>query len=185
MVWIRTEDAESAEGRIKEVYARIRAERGHIANIFAAQSLEPEALNQHLDLYIELMLGKGPLSRDEREMIAVVVSAANRCAYCAVHHSEALESVEKDPGALYKLLKEFTSKAESPREKALLAYAAKLTLLPGKITEEDIKDMRDAGLTDAEVLRANLIASYFNFSNRIALGLGVALERGDARRYKY
>jgi alkylhydroperoxidase family enzyme len=45
--------------------------------------------------------------------------------------------------------------------------------------------LRDAGLTDEEILRANLIAAYFNFSNRVALGLGVELERGAARSYKY
>jgi uncharacterized peroxidase-related enzyme len=114
-----------------------------------------------------------------------VVSAANRSAYGAIQHSEALETVEKDPKALYNLMKEFTSKHESPRSKALLAYAAKLTLDPRSITKDDIKDMRDAGLTDEEILRANLIAGYFNFSNRIALGLGVELEEGEARTYKY
>jgi uncharacterized peroxidase-related enzyme len=118
-------------------------------------------------------------------MIAVVVSAANRSAYGAIHHSEALESVDHDPSALYKILKEFTAKKESPREKALLAYAAKLTLSPMDITKDDIMDMMDAGLTDEEILRANLIASYFNFSNRVALGLGVELEEGQARSYKY
>jgi alkylhydroperoxidase family enzyme len=66
-----------------------------------------------------------------------------------------------------------------------LAYAAKLTLAPKDVTEDDIKDLRDAGLTDVEILRVNLIASYFNFSNRVALGLGVELEKGKARTYKY
>ena len=46
-------------------------------------------------------------------------------------------------------------------------------------------DLKDAGLSDEEILRANLIASYFNFSNRIALGLGVDLEQGEQRAYKY
>jgi uncharacterized peroxidase-related enzyme len=86
---------------------------------------------------------------------------------------------------LYKLVKELASKKESPREKALLAYAAKLTIEPRSVTEDDIRDLRDAGLKDEEILRANLIASYFNFSNRIALGLGVELEEGERRTYKY
>jgi uncharacterized peroxidase-related enzyme len=185
MAWIKTMPRDSATGKTKKVYDRILKERGHLANIFIAQGLEPEVLEDHLNLYVHLMIGPGPLSREEREMIAVVVSAANRSAYGAIHHSEALETVEKDPKALYNLMKEFTSKHESPRSKALLAYAAKLTLDPRSITKDDIKDMRDAGLTDEEILRANLIAGYFNFSNRIALGLGVELEEGEARTYKY
>ena len=118
-------------------------------------------------------------------MIAVVVSAANRSAYGAIHHSEALEHVENDPEALKKVLNDFVKKSESARNKTLLAYAAKLTLDPKDITEDDIKDMRDAGLTDQEILRANLVASYFNFSNRITLGLGVELEKGKTRTYRY
>ena len=185
MAWIKTVSRNKASGETKKVYDRIMRERGHLANIFIAQGLDPEVLKQHLDLYEILMIDAGPLSREEREMIAVIVSAANRSAYGAIHHSEALATVDKDPEALYKLIKEFTAKKESRREKALLAYAAKLTLAPNDITGEDIKDLRQAGLTDEEILRANLIAGYFNFSNRIALGLGVELEEGDARRYKY
>jgi uncharacterized peroxidase-related enzyme len=185
MAWIKTMPRDSATGKTKKVYDRILKERGHLANIFIAQGLEPEVLEDHLNLYVHLMIGPGPLSREEREMIAVVVSAANRSAYGAIHHSEALETVEKDPKALYNLMKEFTSKHESPRSKALLAYAAKLTLDPKGITKDDIQDLKDANLTDEEILRANLVASYFNFSNRIALGLGVELEEGEARTYKY
>ena len=185
MAWIRTVSRDKASGRTKEVYERILNERGHLANIFTAQGLDPDVLEEHLDLYEILMIDPGPLSREEREMIAVIVSAANRSAYGAIHHSEALAKVDKDPDALYKLIKEFTSKKESKREKALLAYAAKLTLAPKDITGDDIKDLKDAGLTDEEILRANLIAGYFNFSNRVALGLGVELEEGEARTYKY
>jgi len=185
MGWIKTTSPQKATGRTKKVYDKIMQERGHLANIFIAQGLEPVALEDHVNLYVHLMIDPGPLTREEREMIAVVVSAANRSAYGAIHHSEALETVEKDQDALYKLLKEYTAKHESPRNKALLAYAAKLTLDPKAITQEDIKDLREAGLNDEEILRANLIASYFNFSNRIALGLGVELEEGKARTYKY
>lgn len=185
MTWISTIERDKASGRTKEVYERIVKERGHLANIFQAQGMDPEILEHHLELYVDLMIGPGPLTREERETIAVIVSAANRCAYGATHHSEALETVEKDPAALSKLLKEFMGKNEGPRSKALLAYAAKLTLDPKNITEDDIKDLREAGLKDEEILRANLIASFFNSSNRIALGLGVQLEDGKTRTYRY
>ena len=185
MAWIDAPTPKNAKGKTKKVYDKILKERGHIANIFQAQGLGPDTLEDHVSMYVHLMIDPGPLTREEREMIAVVVSAANRCAYGAIHHSEALEKVEKDPKALYKLVKEFASKNESPREKALLAYAAKLTLDPKDVIEDDIIDLRDAGLSDAEICHANLIASYFNFSNRVALGLGVELEDGAARTYKH
>ena len=185
MAWIKTIDPEAATGREKEVLDRIEKERGHIANVFRAESMEPDVLSHQVDIYVNLMMGPGPLTRGEREMIAVVVSAANKCAYGAVHHAEALEFLEKDPTALNKLLKEYISKHEAPRNKALLAYAAKLTLDPKDVTKEDIDDLREAGLTDEEILRANLIAAYFNFSNRVSLGLGVEIEKGKTRTYRY
>jgi len=156
-----------------------------VANVFVAEGLDPEVLSHHVDLYTDLMIGPGPLSRDERELIAVVVSAANKSEYGIVHHSEALEQAEKDPEALKKAIAEFAERRASPRDKALLAYAAKLTMDPKDVTEDDVKDMRDAGLTDQEILRANLIAGYFNFLNRITLGLGVDVEEGVSRTYKY
>jgi len=185
MAWIKTVDREDAKGETKEAYDRIVKERGHLANVFQAQGLEPKVLKMELDLYVEVMMGDGPLTREERETIAVIVSAANRCAYSAIHHAEALETVDRDPAALYKLVQEYTKRSETPRSKALLAYAAKLTLDPKAITEDDINDMREAGLTDEEILRANLVAAYFNFSNRLSLGLGVRLEKGEARAYRY
>jgi uncharacterized peroxidase-related enzyme len=185
MAWIRTISHDEASGRTKEVYDRILNERDHVANIFLAQGMEPSILEKNMELYQEILLGQGPLSREEREMIAVIVSAANRCAYGAVHHSEALEKVEHDNGALYKLIKEYSEKAETPRNKALLAYAAKITLDPKDITADDISDMREAGLDDEEILRATLVAAYFNFSNRISLSLGVELEKGKTRNYRY
>lgn len=185
MTWIRTVDPKSADGRTKQVYDSILEKRGHIANVFVAEGMEPEALAHQVDLYMELMLGPGPLSREEREMIAVMVSAANKSPYGMVHHTEALAKVDNDPEALTKFIAELISKHESPRTKALLAYAAKVTLAPRGVTEDDIKDLRDAGLTDQEILRANLVTSYFNFLNRVTLGLGVQVEKGDARAYRY
>lgn len=185
MTWIKTVSPEKATGRTKQVYENIVAKRGHIANVFIAEGMDPEVLSHQVDLYMEAMLGPGPLSREEREMVAVVVSAANKSPYGTIHHSEALEQVENDPEALKKILKEFSEKHASPRTKALLAYAAKLTLDPRDVTEDDIKDLRDAGLTDQEILRANLVASYFNFLNRVTLGLGVQVEKEKSRTYRY
>lgn len=53
-------------------------DRDHIIRI---HGVHPRAMRHHYDLYAELMRGPGPLSRVQREMIAVVVSAANRCHY--------------------------------------------------------------------------------------------------------
>ena len=64
----------------------------------------------------------------------------------------------------------------SGREAALCRYAEKLTLHPDKMEPSDLEQLREGGLSDAGILDTCEVASYFNFINRIADGLGVDLE---------
>ncbi len=81
MAWIRTIDEEQAEGPLKRLYKRFLASWGGVDNILKIHSLNPPTLRGHLELYRTVMHGPSPLSKARREMIAVVVSAANRCHY--------------------------------------------------------------------------------------------------------
>ena len=73
-------------------------------------------------------------------------------------------------------MKDFREANLSPRMRALGDYALKLTLTPAQIDENDVVALREIGLSDEEILSANLVTSYFNFINRVADGLGVDLE---------
>jgi uncharacterized peroxidase-related enzyme len=64
----------------------------------------------------------------------------------------------------------------SPRERALIIYALKLTATPAEMSREDIEAMRAAGLDDGEILDANQVTAYFAYANRVVDGLGVELE---------
>lgn len=64
----------------------------------------------------------------------------------------------------------------SPEHRALADYAVKLTLTPGKMSQRDVDLLRATGFDDDQITNANLVASYFNFINRVADGLGVDLE---------
>ena len=82
MAWIRTVPEEQAEGRLKEMYEKEKAPWGVVDNILKIHSLDPDSLQWHLDMYRQLMYGRGStLKRAQREMIAVVVSTLNRCRY--------------------------------------------------------------------------------------------------------
>jgi uncharacterized peroxidase-related enzyme len=63
------------------------------------------------------------------------------------------------------------------RRRALVGYALKLTRTPQACTQKDIADLRDAGVSDSAIHDVAAIVSYFNFVNRMALGLGVELEQ--------
>ena len=75
MSWIEEIGPADAEGYLKEIYEEIESKRGKVSNVMKAQSLNPEAMKNHLDLYTTLLFDKSKLTRKERELIAVVVSS--------------------------------------------------------------------------------------------------------------
>ena len=64
----------------------------------------------------------------------------------------------------------------SPRRRAMVDYALKLTRAPASMNESDLASLRDSGLTDSGIHDLASVVAYFNFVNRMALGLGVDLE---------
>jgi uncharacterized peroxidase-related enzyme len=122
--------------------------------------------------YEELMSGDSGLSRPEREMIAVVVSVANRCEYCIAAHSAALRKLTKDPPLADAVASDHKTAPVEPRTRSILDFARKLTLSPSAMTEEDIVTLRQHGLTDEDVMDVVEVAAMFNFTNRMASALG-------------
>lgn len=174
---------EEAEGRLLEIYSDLIAKRGKLAEVHKIQSLRPESIVKHIDLYLEIMFSKSELSRAEREMIAVVVSAANSCYYCQKHHAEALNNYWKDQEKVELFRVEYKSVKLTEKEAVLCEYANHLTLFPSKDFGL-IEKLKTNGLSDSAILDATLVIAYFNFVNRIVLGLGVNLEE-DASGYNY
>lgn len=185
MAWIRFVEVDEAEGKLKEYYDHTRRARGKIANIIKVQSLNPEAMKAHMDLYLTTMFGRSNLTRVQREMIATVVSATNDCGYCTRHHGVALRSLTKNEDLVEQMTRDFDAVDLSEKDHAMLRYAVKLTKNPHAMRKGDVEGLRKVGFKDVDILNINLIASYFNFVNRIALGLGVEFSDEEAEGYKY
>lgn len=183
MSWIHEVPEAEADAALRPIYAAITQQRGKVARILSVQSLDPAALQHHLELYMALMFAPGPLSRREREAIAVTVSAANGCAYCVAHHLEPLRRYEKDAAALAAIRDAPDTLAE-PRLRAMLMYARTLTTQPATLREAHVQNLRSAGLDDAQILRVGEITAYFNFVNRLALGLGVRVDDEELAGYR-
>ncbi len=176
---------EDATGELKEIYDGLLRSRGKIAEVHKIQSLNPKSIVNHMDLYMTIMFGQSPLKRVHREMMAVVVSKANECEYCQVHHLEAVRNFWKDIEKTSRLKSDYTTAGLTKEELALCDYAWNLTRNPGEsLAKEYSNDLRKVGFTDRAILDATLVVSYFNFVNRIVLSLGVELEN-DPGGYKY
>lgn len=181
--WIRVIEPEQAEGALKTVYEATTAKRGALASVHKIHSLHPETLTAHMGLYMELLFGQSPLTRREREAIAVAVSRTNGCSYCVAHHAEAMARYEKNPDSTA-AVREGRWNALDARTARLCRYAEKLTRDPASMREADVADLRDTGLDDRAILDTAQIAAYFNFVNRLVLGLGVGLEEENSD-YRY
>jgi len=81
MAWIRMIDEDEAEGRLAEFYGKMCEPWGGVDNILKIHSLNPPSLDAHFQMYKVLMRGRSDLSKSQREMIAVAVSALNQCVY--------------------------------------------------------------------------------------------------------
>ena len=66
----------------------------------------------------------------------------------------------------------------SPRERAMLDYAVKLTVTPSEMGQADVQQLREVGLSDVAILDVCQVSAYYNYVNRLAEGLGVELENG-------
>lgn len=186
MPYIKVIDHAESEGELKETYDHLVESRGKLAEIHKIQSLNPKSIMNHMDLYMSIMFGKSPLRRYQREMIAVVVSAANNCEYCQTHHGAALNHFWKNEDKVQQLWHDHRSVELSEVEALLCNYAHELTVSPDTITEEEhIAPLKVAGLEDRAILDAALVIAYFNFVNRLVLGLGVQLEQDKGEGYKY
>lgn len=185
IAWIDVIEEREAEGDLAETYRVVKGRRGKVANVLKVHSLHPEALRAHLDLYLTLMFGRATLSRPQRELIGVVVSATNECAYCVEHHAQALDHYWKDRARVDRVAHDVHDAGLEPAEVAMLEYAIKLTRTPASSTAQDVQALREVGFDDRAILEANQIVAYFNFVNRLVLGLGVRDDAEEAAGYHY
>ncbi len=177
---------DKATGRLREIYDELIKKRGKLADIHQIQSLRPESIVKHMDLYMEIMYSRSELSRSEREMMAVVVSVANGCNYCQAHHEVALRHYVKNENTFNMIINPDQFNKLSARNFALCRFARHLTLNPHDHENTDyIAQLRKSGLSDYAILDTVLVVAYFNFVNRIVLALGVEVNADEVSGYKY
>jgi len=91
-------------------------------------------------------------------------------------HAEFLRLVSLDEELAAALRRDYREASLSDADRAMLDYVAKLTKSPARVARKDIEGLREVGFTDQAILQINLIASWFNYINRVADGLGVGRE---------
>lgn len=141
---------------------------GLVPNVLRAYAFDIAKLDAFTGMYNELMLGDSGLSKLEREMIAVVVSALNRCFYCLVAHGAAVRALSGRPELGEHLVMNWRTAELTPRQRAMLGFAERLTEASARVEEADRQALRDAGFTDREIWDIAAVAGFFNMTNRVA-----------------
>lgn len=172
------------------VFTAIREQFGFLPNFFPAQTARPDMIDAEKVLTDNLLIKDGALTRQQREYIFLICSAANLSTYCVTAHCEMIRMLHVE-GPEPELIAIDHSRAQIPMtDKALLNFCAKLNGHGPKITSSDVEVLRTYGFNEQQILEAVLIVAWAKFANTVAFGLGtvpdfqnrrVAEELGRAR----
>jgi uncharacterized peroxidase-related enzyme len=164
-------DDELPDG-LRGLFAKAGERLGFVPNVFRVYAFRPERLSAWFSHFRLLHEPTAHLDAADREMIAVVVSAANGCLYCLVAHGAALrEELGGRAGAILgeRISYDWRRAGLDPRRHAICAYADKLTLRPREVTRADLQTLLDAGLDLEEAWDVAEIAAMYNLTNRMAM----------------
>ncbi|WP_281826465.1 peroxidase-related enzyme [Jannaschia rubra] len=146
---------------------------GFVPNVLRAYAFDVAKLDAFTGMYNDLMLAPSGLSKLEREMVAVTVSAENRCFYCLVAHGAAVRQLSGDPALGEMIAMNYRVAPITPRQRAMLDFAVLMTRASATVSEADRQGLRDRGLSERDIFDLVAVAGFFNMSNRVASAIAM------------
>jgi uncharacterized peroxidase-related enzyme len=143
----------------KAYFAKCEEKLGLVPNVLLAYAFDEKKLRAFTDMYNDLMLGDSGLSKLDREMIAVAVSSVNHCYYCLTAHGAAVRQLSDDPKFGEQIAMNYRAAELSPKQKAMLDFAVKLTERPDMIEESDRIDFGVTSTSSSSSIQASAFSS--------------------------
>ncbi|MDQ2727856.1 MAG: peroxidase-related enzyme [Actinomycetota bacterium] len=169
--------ADTLETLPEDVRARILAvqeKTGFVPNVFLALARRPAEFRAFVAYHDAVMESDSGLSKADREMIVVATSAERSCTYCVVAHGAILRVRAKDPLIADLVATNWRQAPLTSRQRAMLSYAVKLSLIPEEIGDDDTTALHDAGFEDDDIWDIAAVVALFALSNRMAHALALA-----------
>jgi uncharacterized peroxidase-related enzyme len=158
----------AAPADLRERIEAIAAKTGFVPNIFVGMLHRPDELRAFMDYHDAVMERDSGLSKAEREMIVVATSAAWDCPYCVIAHGAIVRVRTKDPLLADYLATNSRAADVTPRQRAMLDYAVKLSVRPQDVAPGDVALLHDHGFSDDDVWDIGSVVALFALSNRLA-----------------
>ena len=146
----------------------VQEKSGFVPNVFLALANRPDEFRAFFAYHDALMEKEGGLTKGEREMIVVATSAHNQCIYCVVAHGAILRIREKNPQLADQIATNYRKADITPRQKAMLDFALKVSKSSHEISNADIENMRELGFSNDDIWDIGAISALFALSNRMA-----------------
>ncbi len=153
---------------LRELILGIQEKAGFIPNVFLALAHRPDELRAFFNYHDAIMLREGNLTKAEKEMIIVTTSSDNSCLYCVVAHGAILRIYAKDSLIADQLATNHNKADITPRQKAMLDFALKVSNNANVIGEEDFETLKSHGFTEEDIWDIGAITAFFGLSNRMA-----------------
>ncbi len=173
IVKIPLPELDSLDEDTKKYFSICEEKLGMVPNVLRAYTGNIEKFRNFTAFYNKLMLDEEDcnLTKLEREMIAVVVSSANRCYYCLVAHGQAVRQLSGDPQLGEMMVMNYRVAELDERTHTMLDFAWKLTKSPHDIGDVDRDGLRDVGFVEQDIFDICDTTAFFNYTNRMAHGL--------------
>ena len=153
---------------IQQIISTVQEKSGFVPNVFLALAHRPDEFRAFFAYHDALMEKEGGLTKGEREMIVVATSGLNQCIYCVVAHGAILRIREKNPLIADQVATNYRKADITPRQKAMLDFAVKVSSHAYRIGDADIEEIRQHGFSDEDIWDIGAIAGLFALSNRMA-----------------
>jgi len=153
---------------VRQIILEVQEKSGFVPNVFLTLAHRPDEFRAFFAYHNALMEKDGGLTKGEREMIIVVTSGLNQCTYCVVAHGAILRIRERDPLIADQLATNYRNAEISPRQKAMLDFAVKVSTRAYAINDADYAAMHGHGFNDEDIWDTGAIAAFYAMSNRLA-----------------
>lgn len=177
VTWLAYQPEEALDPNLQKLFRKARENLGFVPNVFVTYMVRPSHFSLWFAHFKEVMNGESQLSRAEREMICLVVSAENRCLYCLVSHGAELRQLLNDPITADRVAFDYRRAGLDERTVAMLDYAVKITRTPVECDELDVDYLRGFGFSDEGIFDIIEVTAMFNFTNRLASATGMMPNR--------